>query len=64
MLYLYIIQISNSLFPFIYILTSDHQLGAVIMQDKKPTVIYQRNLNTTQKRFTITERDREFLSAI
>jgi hypothetical protein len=45
---------------------SDHQLGAVIMQDKKQTAIafYSRKLNTAQKRYTTTERDRELLSAI
>jgi hypothetical protein len=43
---------------------SDHQLGAVIMQDKKQTAIalYSRKLNTSQKRYTTTER--ELLSAI
>jgi hypothetical protein len=41
---------------------SDHQLGAVIMQDKKPIDIYLRKLNTAQKRCTTTER--ELLSAI
>jgi hypothetical protein len=43
---------------------SDHQLGAVIMQDKKPIAFYLRKLNTAQKRYTTTERDRELLSAI
>jgi hypothetical protein len=44
--------------------TSDHQLGAVIMQDKKPIAFYSPKLNTAQKRYTTTERDRELLSAI
>jgi hypothetical protein len=39
-------------------------LGAVIMQDKKPIAFYSRNLNTAQKRYTTTERNRELLSAI
>jgi hypothetical protein len=39
-------------------------LGAVIMQDKKPIAFYSRNLNTAQKRYTTTERDRKLLSAI
>jgi hypothetical protein len=39
-------------------------LGAVIMQDKKPIVFYSRKLNTAQKRYTTTERNRELLSAI
>jgi hypothetical protein len=34
------------------------------MQDKKPIVFYSRKLNTAQKRYTTTERDRELLSAI
>jgi hypothetical protein len=29
---------------------SDHQLGAVIMQDKKLIAFYSRKLNTSQKR--------------
>jgi hypothetical protein len=41
---------------------SDHQLGAVIMQDKKPIAFYSQKLNTAQKRYTTTER--ELLSAI
>jgi hypothetical protein len=41
---------------------SDHQLGAVIMQDKKHTAFYSQKLNTDQKRYTTTER--ELLSAI
>jgi hypothetical protein len=43
---------------------SDHQLGAVIMQDKKPIAVYLQKLNTAQKRYTTTERYRELLSAI
>jgi hypothetical protein len=45
---------------------SDHQLGAVIVQDKKQTTIvfYLRKLNTAQKRYTTTERKQELLSAI
>jgi hypothetical protein len=34
-------------------------LGAVIMQDKKPIAFYSRKLNTAQKRYTTTERDKE-----
>jgi hypothetical protein len=41
---------------------SDHQLGAVIMQDKNPIAFYSRKLNTAQKRYETTER--EFLLAI
>jgi hypothetical protein len=48
----------------LYTDASDHQLGAVIMQDKKPTAFYSRKLNTAQKRYTFTERNRELLSAI
>jgi glutamine synthetase len=53
----------NTLVIFhLYTDSSDHQLGAVIMQDKKPIAFYSRNLNTAQKRYTTTER--ELLSAI
>jgi hypothetical protein len=48
----------------LYTNASDHQLGAVIMQDKKPIDFYSRKINTAQKRYTTTERDRELLSAI
>jgi hypothetical protein len=49
--------------PFhLYTDASDHQLGAVIMQDKKPIAFYSRKLNTAQKRRTTTKR--ELLSAI
>jgi hypothetical protein len=34
------------------------------MQDKKPIAFYLRKLNTAQKWYTTTERDRELLSAI
>jgi hypothetical protein len=34
------------------------------MQDKKPIAFYSRKLNTAQKRYTTTERNRELLSAI
>jgi hypothetical protein len=51
--------------PFhLYTDASDHQLGAVILQDKKPIAFYSRKLNTAQKRCTITERKQELLSAI
>jgi hypothetical protein len=43
---------------------SDHQLGAVIMQDKKPIAFYSRKLNAAQKRYITTERERELLSTI
>jgi hypothetical protein len=51
--------------PFhLYTDASDHELGAVIMQDKKPIAFYSRKLNTAQKWYKTTERDRELLSAI
>jgi hypothetical protein len=49
---------------YCYIDVSDHQLGAIILQDRNPTSFYSRKLNTAQKRYTTTERDRELLSAI
>jgi hypothetical protein len=48
----------------LYADASDHQLGAVIMQGKKPIAFYSRNLNVTQKWYTTIERNRELLSAI
>jgi hypothetical protein len=48
----------------LYTDVSDHQLGAVIMQDKKPIAFYLQKLNTDQKRYTTTGRHRELLSAI
>jgi hypothetical protein len=55
----------NKLILFqIYTDESDHQLGAVIMQDKKPIAFYSRNLNTAQKQYTNTKRSRDLLSAI
>jgi hypothetical protein len=59
--------IQTSIKPVLFHLytdASDHQLGEVIMQDKKPIALYSRKLNTDQKRHTTTERDRELLSAI
>jgi hypothetical protein len=44
--------------------SSDHQLGAVIMQDKKPIAFYSQKLNTAQKRYTTIQRVQELLSAI
>jgi hypothetical protein len=49
-------------FFHLYTDASDHQLGAVIMQDKKPIAFYSQKLNTAQDRYTTTER--ELLSAI
>jgi hypothetical protein len=46
----------------LYTDASDHQLGAVIMQDKKPIAFYLQKINTAQKRYATTER--ELLSAI
>jgi CHAT domain-containing protein len=40
----------------IYTNASDHQLGAVIMQEKKPLVSYSRKLNAAQRRYSTTER--------
>jgi hypothetical protein len=46
----------------LYTDASDHQLGAIIIQDKKPIAFYSRKLNTAQKWYTTKER--ELLSAI
>jgi hypothetical protein len=43
---------------------SDHQLRAVIMQDKKPIAFYSQKLNTAQKQYTTTEKEAELLSDI
>jgi hypothetical protein len=50
----------------LYTDASDHQLGAVIMQDKSKTSIafYSQNLNTVQKQYTNAERNIELLSSI
>jgi hypothetical protein len=37
---------------------SGHQLGAVIMQDKKRIAFYLNEFNTSQKQYTTTERER------
>jgi hypothetical protein len=55
---------NRSVFFHLYTDASDHQLGAVIMQDKKPIAFHSRILNTAQKRYTNIERNRELLSAI
>ena len=36
---------------------SDTQLGAVILQEKKPIAFYIRKLNDAQKRYTTTEQE-------
>jgi RNase H-like domain found in reverse transcriptase len=46
----------------IYTDPSDHQLGAVIIQDKTILGFYLQNLNTAQRRYTTAER--ELLSTI
>jgi hypothetical protein len=48
----------------IYSDASDHQLGAVIMQDKNPTAFYSRKLNTAQKRYTTIKIKAYLFSAI
>jgi hypothetical protein len=48
----------------LYADASDHQLGSVIMQNKKPIAFYSRKLNIAQKWYINTEKNRELLSAI
>jgi hypothetical protein len=48
----------------LYTDASDHQLGAVIMQDEKPVAFYLQKINTAQMRYKTTEINRELLSAI
>jgi predicted GTPase len=55
---------NNPVLFHLYTDASDHQLGAVIIQDEKPIAFYSQKLNTAQKRYTITEMKRELLSAI
>jgi hypothetical protein len=57
-------EFNKPVLSHIYTDASYHQLGAVIIQDKNPIAFYSRKLNTSQKRYTTTERDRELLSAI
>jgi hypothetical protein len=42
----------------------DHQLGAVIMQNKKPISFSSQKLDSAQKRYTTTENPQELLSVI
>jgi hypothetical protein len=48
----------------LYTDASDHQLGVVIIQGKKPIAFYSQKLITAQKWYTTTERGRELLTAI
>jgi hypothetical protein len=49
--------------PFhLYTDTSDHQLGTVIMQDKKPIAFYSQKLNTAQNWYISTEKTENFIS--
>jgi hypothetical protein len=48
----------------LYTSASDHQSGAVIMQNRKSLAFYLPKLNKDQTQHTTTERSRELLSAI
>jgi hypothetical protein len=64
---MYFSAIQTSVRPFIFIVinnASDHQLGAVIIQDKKPIDFYSQKLNIAQRQYTTTEIKQELLSAI
>jgi hypothetical protein len=61
------IQTSIIIVPFIFMLI--HQIiswgqSSCRIKSKTTIAFYSRKLNTAQKRYTITERDRELLSAI
>jgi hypothetical protein len=53
-------DLNNCTIFHLYTDASDHRLGAVIMQDKKPIAFYSRKLNTAQELLSAIETCKEY----